>query len=90
MVAGGGEIDVDHLPPEVAGETVAEGAAGAVAAGLRPLSVAVEEFEREYLLRALRLTGGERTRAAGMLGISRKCLWEKLRKGNVRGRHGGG
>ena len=35
--------------------------------------------ERDYLLRALEASGKKRTRAADMLGISRKTLWEKLR-----------
>ena len=44
---------------------------------------ALKEFEREYLLRALAQAGGKRTRAAEMLGISRKSLWEKLRMHGV-------
>ena len=48
-------------------------------APLRPLQLAVKEFEREYLARAVRAAGGRRGRAAEMLGISRKSLWEKLR-----------
>jgi DNA-binding NtrC family response regulator len=41
--------------------------------------MAVKEFEREYLLRAIAQAAGRRLRAAEMLGISRKSLWEKLR-----------
>jgi DNA-binding NtrC family response regulator len=52
---------------------------------LRPLSLAVKEFEREYLLRAIRMAGGRRGRAAEMLGISRKSLWEKLRQHDIAG-----
>jgi DNA-binding NtrC family response regulator len=40
-------------------------------------------FEREYLVRVLRSTGGNRTRAAEVLGISRKTLWDKLRDHRV-------
>jgi len=47
---------------------------------IQPLSVAVREFEREYMLRALDVAGGNKTRAARLLGISRKHLWEKLRR----------
>ena len=46
---------------------------------IRLLSEAVKEFEREYLLRALRITGGRKAEAAALLGISRKNLWEKMR-----------
>jgi DNA-binding NtrC family response regulator len=46
---------------------------------LRHLSVAIKEFEREYLHRALSAAEGKKSRAADLLGISRKNLWEKLR-----------
>ena len=46
---------------------------------LQHLSNAARAFEREYLLRALRVTAGKRQAAADLLGISRKNLWEKLR-----------
>ena len=41
---------------------------------------AVTEFERAHISRVLRVSGGSRTRAAGLLGISRSTLYEKLRK----------
>ena len=44
-----------------------------------PLAVAVREFEKGHLRRALAATGGKRVKAAELLGISRKSLWEKLR-----------
>ena len=46
---------------------------------LHPLASALREFESEYLRRALALTDGQKARAAKILGISRKNLWEKLR-----------
>ena len=46
----------------------------------RPLGEAVEKFEREYIRRVLERTGGHRGRAAALLGISRKSLWERLRE----------
>jgi DNA-binding NtrC family response regulator len=46
---------------------------------LEPLSEASREFERDYLVRALREVGWNKTRAAKLLGISRKTLWQKLR-----------
>ncbi len=85
VLSRGGEIDVQHLPGDLAGAAV-EGAAGPSHPNdgpLRALSVASKEFEREYLLRALKLADGKRTRAAEMLGISRKNLWEKLKEHGV-------
>lgn len=42
------------------------------------LSEITNQAEREYIIRVLKLTGGNRTRTAEILGISRKTLWEKL------------
>jgi len=50
---------------------------------VRPLNVALREFELQYLKRALKAADNKRTRAAEMLGISRKTLWEKLRNVGV-------
>ena len=47
-------------------------------AGERPRPL--REVEREEILRALAYTRGHQGRAAGLLGISRKALWEKRRR----------
>ena len=81
VLSGGKEIDLQHLPP-----TMADGAGNgplvtATPTAIRPLQTALREFELQYLRRALKAADGKRTRAAEMLGISRKTLWEKLRYG---------
>jgi DNA-binding NtrC family response regulator len=38
------------------------------------------QFEKDYIERTLKMAEGERRRAAEMLGISRKNLWEKMVK----------
>lgn len=78
VLARGEEIDLPHLPDDIAGNIEA-GAGAADQHGFRPLSQALKEFEKEYLLRALMLSHGRKARAAHLLGISRKNLWEKLR-----------
>jgi DNA-binding NtrC family response regulator len=80
VLSRGHEIDLEHLPAELAGREVDESVGNGDAEGsVQPLAQAVRAFEREYLLRALKLTHGKRQQAADMLGISRKNLWEKLR-----------
>ena len=81
VLSRGGEIELHHLPAEVAGPlSPGDDASGLAApATLRPLGDALREFEREYLLRAVRASGGKKADAAERLGISRKNLWEKLR-----------
>ena len=46
---------------------------------LRTLREVMVEAEREHLKVVLRGVGGHRTKAASVLGISRKVLWEKLK-----------
>ena len=62
-------IDVADLPPDMGGRTasVEEG----VFAGLPPL----DEVERRYLLHVLEAVGGNRTRAAEVMGIDRRTLY---------------
>jgi DNA-binding NtrC family response regulator len=90
VLAGYGEITLDHLPGAIAEAAPAgltppngvslPGEPGAAPAGpVAPLAVAVREFEKGHLRRALAATGGKRVKAAELLGISRKSLWEKLR-----------
>ncbi len=45
---------------------------------LAPLSEVVAEAEKEHITRIVRLTGGNRSKASELLGISRKTLWEKI------------
>jgi DNA-binding NtrC family response regulator len=77
VLSRGGDIDVEHLPCEIAG----------LARELDPpkpqsLAMAAREFERQYLLKAVR-AAPTRSRAAEILGISRKTLWEKLVKHRI-------
>ena len=52
VLAGGGEIDVEHLPAAITGTLDGDDAARR-RGNLRSLGAALKEFEREYLLRAL-------------------------------------
>ncbi len=77
VLAGDQEIDLEHLPRELAPSALAT---PPQELAIRPLADAVHAFEREYLRHALETVHGNKTKAAQLLGISRKHLWEKLRQ----------
>jgi len=79
-LARGGTIRIEHLPGDMAAGAIADDAPDATSGdAIAPLGEAVERFEQEYIRKALERTGGHRGRAAAILGISRKSLWERLR-----------
>ncbi len=54
------------------------------------LDAAREEFERQFILKVLERTRGNKTEAAKLLGLSRKALWEKCKRyGISKGANGG-
>ena len=72
--------------PQVAGDGAAHvlvsnalSAAQNGPAGRARLKDVVAESEKAHILNTLNLTGGNRTKAAELLGISRKNLWEKMK-----------
>jgi DNA-binding NtrC family response regulator len=74
VISGAGLIGVEHLP-----DTVLRAAAPAPApagASVTP----IREMERDMILRALEETGQDKRRAAQLLGISLKTLYNKLAK----------
>jgi two-component system response regulator AtoC len=87
VLAGYGEITVDHLPEVILANrsTVTAGTPAPTNAERDPaivasLAAATREFEKAHLRRAMAATGGKKIKAAQQLGISRKSLWEKLRR----------
>lgn len=54
-----------------------------VLSGARPLSDAVDEFERELIMKALQRTGFNQTKAAALLGTSRRILKYRIEKLNI-------
>ena len=53
---------------------------GRKAGEMATLSEARDAAERRQILRALRLTDGQVTKAAELLRVSRTTLWEKMRR----------
>lgn len=91
VLSRGREIDLEHLPEDIVGAVKPAPSSGHESGpgptGLRPLAVAIKEFEHQYLLRALQAVDGRKAKAAELLGISRKNLWEKLRAHEISHEH---
>jgi two-component system response regulator AtoC len=79
-LAGGGAIHLIHLPEEIRGAPLGAEELTGAAPKVTPLSESVASFERECLVRALEAAHGSKSRTAAMLGISRKSVWEKLKR----------
>ena len=73
VLAGHGTIVLDHLPPAVLG-----GAARPARAAESGKVVPLRDLEREMIVRALEEANYHKPRAAAMLGISLKTLYNKL------------
>jgi DNA-binding NtrC family response regulator len=74
VLSGSGLIGVEHLPDNVL--RAAAPAPAAPGASVAP----IREMERDMILRALEETGQDKRRAAQLLGISLKTLYNKLAK----------
>ncbi|MBA3464330.1 MAG: sigma-54-dependent Fis family transcriptional regulator [Deltaproteobacteria bacterium] len=79
VLSQGRQIEVEHLPVDIQRQTDGESDDSADLAALETLDAVAKRFERSYLLRVLRAVGGNRTRAAKVLDLSRKGLWQKLK-----------
>jgi two-component system, NtrC family, response regulator HydG len=64
-----GEIGVQHLPPKIVSGNVC-----------LPPPEPLPSLEREQLVRALRLAGGNQSAAARVLGVSRVTVWKRMKK----------
>ena len=82
LCADGCPLDAGHLPPGFGSSTSAS--TTAADASLIPVRVGstVDEAERMLILRTLEATGGNKTRAAEILGVSLKTLHNKLKEYN--------
>ena len=75
ILSRGKTIELEHLPDDI----VAVAKSASPNETVTPLAAVLKKAEREHLLKALAVAGGKKARAAELLGISRKNLWEKLR-----------
>ena len=74
ILAHGDQITTDDLPPTLIGS---RGDYSTIEKALERL-LPLEELERQYITRILEQTGGNKYKAAQILGIDRKTLYRKL------------
>jgi DNA-binding NtrC family response regulator len=73
-LAPGARLTPDELPERVRNH----GAGAAFIARSSERDLTLREIERDYIFEVLRKTGGNKTRAAELLGLDRKTLYRKL------------
>ena len=76
-LARGGKIDLDDLPEKVRNFRPDK---FVVSANQPEEIVTIDELERRYILRVLSLVGGNKSRAAQVLGFDRRTLYRKLER----------
>src|SRR5205814_9545840 len=76
----GEQIEAEHLPPEMLGRRTSPGPAAAAAMRDVLDLPTLAQIEMDHIHEVLRLTSGNKSRAARVLGISRQGLIEKLRR----------
>jgi PAS domain S-box-containing protein len=81
--AGKGPLLAEHLPPELRGRDLRE---ESTTGELGSLKDEMAGFERRVVERALALAGGNRSKAAALLGIHRTGLYQKLRRHGLEGK----
>jgi DNA-binding NtrC family response regulator len=69
-----GRIRAEHLPPGMLEPDKHPGS------GMRETTRTLAEMDRDYVLAVLKSVGGNRTRAAKVLGIGTTTLWRKLKE----------
>jgi DNA-binding NtrC family response regulator len=76
VVCDGDLLAARHLPPELAAHTMATSRDPADP----PAGTSLDEAEKRLILKTLETTGGNKTRAAEILGISVRTLHNKLHR----------
>ena len=80
VLVGEGEIDVEDLPAQVRAEPTIQGWAPRVPSTGIDFNAVVGRFESDLIEQALDHTHWNKNRAAGLLGLNRTTLLEKIKK----------
>ena len=79
LARGAPALGAEHLPPDLRKAGGTGGGGGGSGGERRHLPLTLADVERQHIERALRFHGGNRTRAAQELGISRATLINKIK-----------
>lgn len=79
-------LDVRHIPPEITSrdEDTGDGDGGGGSAGGSLAGTSLEQIEKRAIRETLRLTAGNREKAAQLLGIGERTLYRKLKEYGLR------
>lgn len=94
ILAENGRLTEHSLPRELMGAPPASSGAedfdppdlpqrSAAAKSMEDEAMRLEDQERQHIVRVLNITGGNKYKAAGILGISRKTLYRKIQRLNI-------
>ena len=73
----GGMIGVDHLPPQISANPLTGSAIARIG------QESLDDVKRKRLIDALNRTGGNQSKAARLLGISRTSVWNQIKKYHI-------
>ncbi len=82
VLSDSGRIEIEHLPPSIQSQKSTGSSSGAPVGEILG-EASLEEIEKQCILQALDKTGGNRTRAARLLNVTRRTLGYRLRKYNL-------
>ncbi|MEO7424384.1 MAG: sigma-54 dependent transcriptional regulator [Fibrobacteria bacterium] len=82
IMAAGKPLDTGHLPEHIRQKKILEKPS---AFRLPETGLSLDELEKSLLLQALDMTTGNKTKAAGLLGITRRALYSKMHTHGIRG-----
>lgn len=86
VVSHGQIILKEHLPQNITGNKTVDTSSKDISLdeeGVVPLNDLIAKVEKDMIIKALRSTNGNKTKAARLLGISRKSLFNKIRDYNL-------
>ena len=83
ILCDGGLVAAEHLPHELSRPDAAAGDGKPAAGASTPGNYNLEAAEKDLILRALEVSGNNRSQAARLLGLARPQLYTRLRKHGI-------